>query len=146
MPGDVSLTWNHVFAGALRVVATLWARLAEPHHPHLLRLSALHNRHRRAATRYWPCIATPVLALAIVFGLAAVGVNTGSLSWFFGAAGIGLAFGLQDVIGNFVSGLIMLIERPIRVGDIVQIGPSTGTVEDIRMRGTTRCVPSTTLR
>ncbi len=77
-----------------------------------------------------------VIALAFVLALGAVGIETGSLGWFFGAAGVGIGLGLQDVIGNFFSGLIMLVERPIRVGDTVQVGETTGRVEDIRMRGT----------
>jgi potassium efflux system protein len=78
-----------------------------------------------------------VVALAAVFGLEASGLSTDSLGWFLGAAGIGLGFGLQDVLGNFFSGLVMLLERPIRVGDVIQVGTDAGTVEAIRMRGTT---------
>lgn len=77
-----------------------------------------------------------IVGLAIVFALVAFGIDASSLGWFFGAAGIGLAFGLQDIISNFVSGLIMLIERPMRVGDLVQVGATMGNVEEIRMRGT----------
>ncbi len=77
-----------------------------------------------------------VIAVVGVLSLDALGVDTGSLAWFLGAAGIGLGLGLQDVLGNFFSGLFMLVERPIRVGDLVEVGPTTGTVEAIRMRGT----------
>jgi len=76
------------------------------------------------------------IGLAIIFALASLGLDTSSLGWFFGMAGVGLGLGLQDVIGNFFSGIIMLIERPIRVGDTVQVGDAVGKVEDIRMRGT----------
>jgi small-conductance mechanosensitive channel len=78
-----------------------------------------------------------IVALALILGLGALGIETGSLGWFFGAAGIGLGLGLQDIIGNFFGGLIMLLQRPIRVGDIVSVAEASGTVEDIRMRGTT---------
>ena len=77
-----------------------------------------------------------VIAVAAVFALGVIGVDTSSLGWFFGAAGIGIGLGLQDIIGNFISGLIMLVERPIRVGDTVQVGQTMGKVENIRMRGT----------
>ncbi len=77
-----------------------------------------------------------VVASAAIFALAAIGVDPSSLAWFVGAAGIGLGLGLQDVIGNFFGGLIMLIERPIRVGDFVRVGGTSGTVEAIRIRGT----------
>ena len=87
-----------------------------------------------------------IAALALIFGLGALGVETGSLGWFFGAAGIGLGLGLQDIIGNFFGGIIMLLQRPIRVGDIVTVGDASGTVEDIRMRGTTlRSFDNTTI-
>lgn len=78
-----------------------------------------------------------VISFAVVFALGSLGIDTSSFGWFFGAAGVGIGFGLQDVIGNFISGLIMLVERPIRVGDWVTIGEATGTVEAIHMRGTT---------
>ncbi len=78
-----------------------------------------------------------VAALVLIFALSALGVETGSLGWFFGAAGIGLGLGLQDIIGNFFGGIIMLLQRPIRVGDIVTVGDASGTVEDIKMKGTT---------
>jgi small-conductance mechanosensitive channel len=77
-----------------------------------------------------------VIALAFVFALEGLGLDTSSLGWFFGAAGVGIGLGLQDVIGNFFSGLIMLVERPIRVGDTVQVADVVGKVQDIRMRGT----------
>jgi len=145
IPGDDHLTWGHLFGGFLKIVVVLWVGwlirsvLTYFVFPH----SAIGVGGRYAilaVMRY------TIVAIAIVLGLAAFGVDTGSLGWFFGAAGVGLAFGLQDVIGNFVSGLIMLVERPIRVGDVVQIGTSMGTVEEIKMRGTTlRTFDNTTL-
>tara|TARA_B100001093_G_scaffold292608_1_gene279286 strand:- start:238 stop:408 length:171 start_codon:yes stop_codon:yes gene_type:complete len=53
--------------------------------------------------------------------LGALGVNSASLAVAFGAVGIGLGFGLQNIFNNFVSGLILLLERPIQVGNVVEI-------------------------
>jgi small-conductance mechanosensitive channel len=85
-----------------------------------------------------------VIGLTILFLLDALGIDTGSLAWFFGAAGIGIGLGLQDVIANFFSGLLMLLERPVRVGDVVAVGATTGTVEAIQMRGTLIRTPQNT--
>lgn len=59
------------------------------------------------------------------------------MQWILAALGVGLGFGLQEIVANFVSGLIILFERPVRVGDIVTIGDLTGTVSKISIRATT---------
>jgi potassium efflux system protein len=63
-------------------------------------------------------------------------VGWSSVQWLVAAVGIGLGFGLQEIFANFVSGLILLFERPIRVGDTVTIGDLSGTVARIRIRAT----------
>ncbi|MEZ6006662.1 MAG: mechanosensitive ion channel [Planctomycetota bacterium] len=68
--------------------------------------------------------------------LETLGIDTSALAVFAGAFGVGLAFGLQDIFANFFSGLIMLLERPVRIGDTVEVGGTSGTVEAIRLRGT----------
>jgi potassium efflux system protein len=59
------------------------------------------------------------------------------LQWLIAALGVGIGFGLQEIIANFISGLIILFERPIRVGDIVTVGDKDGIVTKIRIRATT---------
>ncbi|MDF1699695.1 MAG: mechanosensitive ion channel [Planctomycetota bacterium] len=130
-----AVTWGDLAKGAWRVALTLcfgWLIRS------ILTYFVFPRSNASVGARYaiLAMLRYTVGGLAIVFGLVAFGVNAGSLGWFFGAAGIGLAFGLQDIIGNFVSGLIMLVERPIRVGDIVEVGQTMGNVEEIRMRGT----------
>ena len=64
-------------------------------------------------------------------------VSWASLKWLVAALGVGLGFGLQEIVANFVSGLIILFERPIRVGDLVTVDNVDGTVTRIRIRATT---------
>ncbi len=66
-----------------------------------------------------------------------LGFSWSQVQWLVAALSVGLGFGLQEIFANFVSGIILLFERPIRVGDIVTIGDVTGTVSRIHMRATT---------
>jgi potassium efflux system protein len=70
-----------------------------------------------------------------VFG--SLGVSWDKLQWLAAALSVGLGFGLQEIFGNFVSGLIILFERPVRIGDTVTIGTYSGSVSKIRIRATT---------
>lgn len=74
--------------------------------------------------------------LGILVALHAFGLNTTSLAVGFGALGIGLGFGLQNIFNNFVSGIILLFERPIQVGDDVEINGTWATVKKINVRST----------
>lgn len=76
--------------------------------------------------------------LTVSYGLAllTLGVTFEALGWFATAASVGLGFGLQEIVANFISGLILLFERPVRVGDIVTIGSTSGKIESIAIRAT----------
>lgn len=78
-----------------------------------------------------------LLAWGIYLCYKALGFDPTSIQWLVAAMGVGLGFGLQEIFANFVSGVILLFERPIRVGDIVTLGEKTGVVNRIRMRATT---------
>ncbi len=67
----------------------------------------------------------------------AIGIGWSKVQWLVAAMTVGLGFGLQEIFANFVSGLIILFERPIRVGDAVTVGDTSGVVTRIRMRATT---------
>ncbi len=74
---------------------------------------------------------------AIVLACRSLHVTWSSVQWLAAAMTVGLGFGLQEIFANLVSGLIILFERPVRVGDIVTVGQVTGTVTAMRMRATT---------
>ena len=78
-----------------------------------------------------------IIAVGAMTVFGSLGVSWDKLQWLAAALSVGLGFGLQEIFGNFVSGLIILFERPVRIGDTVTIGTFSGTVSKIRIRATT---------
>lgn len=76
-----------------------------------------------------------LVGLGLTFG--ALGISWNSIQWLAAGVSVGLGFGLQEIFANFICGLILLFERPIRVGDVVSIGGTDGIVTRIRIRATT---------
>ncbi|MBE0545524.1 MAG: mechanosensitive ion channel [Verrucomicrobia bacterium] len=77
------------------------------------------------------------IAVGLYVALKMVGIDLGSLALVAGAIGVGIGFGLQNIINNFVSGLILLAERPIALGDRVEVDGVAGRVVQINLRSTT---------
>ena len=78
-----------------------------------------------------------IFITGVCVAFAQIGIGWNSVQWLVAAASVGLGFGLQEIFANFVSGIILLFERPMRVGDVITIGDTTGTVSRIRFRATT---------
>ncbi|MBT1443855.1 mechanosensitive ion channel [Shewanella sp. JM162201] len=78
-----------------------------------------------------------VVMLGTLIGFSTLGMEWSKLQWLIAALSVGLGFGLQEIFANFISGLIILFEKPIRIGDTVTIRDLTGTVSKIQIRATT---------
>ncbi len=78
-----------------------------------------------------------ILVVGILLAFSAIGASWSKVQWLVAALTVGLGFGLQEIFGNFVSGIIILWERPVRIGDVVTLDNVSGTVSRIQMRATT---------
>lgn len=78
-----------------------------------------------------------IILLAVIILLQTVGIDLTTLNVLIGALGIGVGFGLQNIVNNFISGLIILLERPIKLGDRIEVGNIEGDVVKIGGRSTT---------
>jgi potassium efflux system protein len=127
--------WNLLAAIALAVVG--WVTLGRI--PGLLEILLRQKMNVRAASAYavsrvFQYAATGGLVLAVA---ASLGGSWSQIQWAVAALSVGIGFGLQEIVANFISGLIILFEQPVRVGDTVTVGNVSGKVTRIRIRATT---------
>lgn len=78
-----------------------------------------------------------IVGVGFVSTLSTLGVSWDKLQWLVAALSVGLGFGMQEIFANFISGIMILFERPVRIGDTITIGNLSGTVSKIRIRATT---------
>ncbi|MEP0200733.1 MAG: mechanosensitive ion channel domain-containing protein [Halioglobus sp.] len=92
-----------------------------------------------AGSRYAAVVLTKYALVVVGVLLVAntIGAQWSQLQWLVAALSVGIGFGLQEIVANFISGLIILFERPVRVGDVVTVGETEGVVTKIRIRATT---------
>lgn len=115
----------------LTVVFALW--VAGVVETRLMHIETLDSSLRMVGIRVAKALLT---LIAIVTSLALVGIDMTALSVFTGALGVGLGFGLQKIASNYVSGFIILLDRSIRLGNVIQVGADGGTVTQITTRYT----------
>ncbi|MGL4855917.1 mechanosensitive ion channel domain-containing protein, partial [Plesiomonas sp.] len=124
-----------LFAGlSLMITAKIIRNL-----PALMELALLQHLDLTPGTGYAITTLTKysIIILGIMITASMIGVDWGKLQWLVAALGVGLGFGLQEIFANFISGLIILFEKPIRIGDTVTIRDLTGTITKINTRATT---------
>jgi potassium efflux system protein len=131
-----SLRWGQLLKFLLVLAVTY---IATVNLPALMEFAILQRLPLDSGSRYAITSISRYIIVAIGLSAAytALGFDGTSIQWLVAAMGVGLGFGLQEIFANFVSGIILLFERPIRVGDVVTLGDRTGAVSRIRMRATT---------
>ena len=119
---------------ALTLTAVAWRHMGD-----LFTLVIFPRMPEDPGTRFAVLTLAKYLALSVglLAGLASVDLGPKEIGVVVAALGVGLGFGLQEIVSNFVSGIILLLERPIRVGDVVTVSNQTGKVDRINIRATT---------
>ena len=132
----VPVTLGNLTTGLLLIVLGTIAALRLPA---LMEIALFARFNFTAGSRYAISKLTQysIFAILIVTVFSVLGGSWGEIQWLIAALGVGIGFGLQEIIANFISGLILLFERPIRIGDIVTVGDTSGVVTKIRIRSTT---------
>jgi potassium-dependent mechanosensitive channel len=130
------VTLNHLALGLIILVIT---SVVVRNISGILEIGILQNLPLAAGSRYAivSVVQYALVMLGAVFIFNVLGFSLAQFGWMMAALSVGLGFGLQEVVANFVSGVILLAERPIRVGDIVTVSDVSGIVTRIRIRATT---------
>jgi potassium efflux system protein len=132
----IPITLGDLVTGLLIVVFSV---IAVRRLPALMEIALFARLDITAGSRYAVSKLTQytIIAIAIVTVFSVLGGSWSEIHWLIAALGVGIGFGLQEIVANFICGLILLFERPIRIGDIVTVGDTTGSVTKIRIRSTT---------
>ncbi len=123
----------------LVVVILFVALVAAKNLPALIEILLLRRSSVNAGTRYAvrTLVSYAITVIAVLASFSNLGLRWSQVQWLVAALGVGIGFGLQEIVANFISGIIILFERPVRVGDTVTIGGTTGIVTKIEIRATT---------
>jgi potassium efflux system protein len=132
----VPVTLADILLAALVAAGTV---IASKNLPGLMEIAILQRLTLPPGSRYAinTLIGYVVITIGVVSVLNIIGWKWSQIQWLVAALSVGLGFGLQEIVANFVSGLIILFERPVRVGDTVTVGQLSGTVSRVRIRATT---------
>ena len=125
--GTLRLSVLLVIKAGLMIAILLWAALA---------LARLISARLQRVTAFSPSIQVltgnlikiALVGVALLIGLNTVGIDLTAFTVFSGAVGVGLGFGLQKIVSNFVSGIILLLERSVKPGDVIQVGSTFGSI------------------
>jgi len=133
--GGIITLGDVILAGVIALVTLTASRNI----PGLLEITVLRRLSIDPGLRYAICTISKyvITVVGVLAASSRLGVGWSQVQWLVAGISVGLGFGLQEIFANFVSGLILLFERPIRIGDVVSVGDVTGKVSRIRIRATT---------
>jgi potassium-dependent mechanosensitive channel len=138
LTADVGVRSVHISLGAVLAFAlTIWITLLLSRFLRFLLKEEVYDRFhlaRGSAYAASTLVHYVVLLVGFYIAIAALGADMTKFAILAGAFGVGAGFGLQNIINNFFSGLILLFERPVQVGDLIQVGDQTGVVRRIGIR------------
>lgn len=131
--GDLRISLLTVIKGLVAFAAVMWvanllARLSES------QIQRMHHLTPSLRVLISKVLRVCIIVLAVVVGLNTIGIDLTSLAVFSGAVGVGLGFGLQKVVSNFISGIILLLDRSIKPGDVIAIEDTYGWVNKLSAR------------
>jgi potassium efflux system protein len=137
--GQESLTPITLADAGLAVLIAIITLIAARRFPAFLEIVLLQRLNITSGGRYTATTLSRyiIVAVGIIIAISLLGGSWNQIQWLVAALGVGIGFGLQEIVANFICGLIILFERPIRVGDRVTVGESTGIVTRIQIRATT---------
>ena len=132
----VPVTLGDLMLAIIVIIVTI---IASRGLPALLEFVLLQNKDTTLGGRYTATtlFRYVIVAIGAMLFFNIIGAKWSQIQWLAAALSVGIGFGLQEIVANFISGLIILFERPIRVGDTVTVGTTTGIVTRIQIRATT---------
>jgi len=135
---DIGVRWIHISLGAIvAFLLAIWITLLLSRFLRFLLQEEVYDRlhlARGPAYAVSTLVHYVVLLVGFYIAIAALGADMTKFAILAGAFGVGAGFGLQNIFNNFFSGLILLFERPVQVGDVIQVGDQTGVVRRIGIR------------
>jgi potassium efflux system protein len=133
---EAPLTLRDIIIGVIILIVTF---LAAKNLPGVLEITLLQRLPLESGARYalTSLLQYFIAGTGVIIAFSLIGFQWSNIQWLVAALGVGLGFGLQEIVANFISGIILLFERPIRVGDVVTLDSTTGVVSRIRIRATT---------
>ncbi len=141
--GAISLTGSESGTGLtlgrlVRALVIFWVVLGLARFLRDVVRSVLRTRQVHKGSRYVvrTLLFYTLITLGTLAAVAALGIELSQFGWFLTAAGVGIGFGLQEIISNFICGLILFFERPVQVGDVISVGDVLGDVQQINIRST----------